>query len=532
MGDSRPSEVRVSPIFRGGASAAAVLTVACLLLTACGATDAPGSEQIGHVDGSKIGVVATTPILADLAARIGGDRSEVTSLVPSGADPHTYEPRLRNIRDIAHADLALTSGLLLEPQKLLRTLTSNLPSRAGRPLAVAEKIESHGGTLRPMTEDISLDTVWLGFRAEGLGPDPDAPVTFRTGEMTGPGRAVAFVTQTFGRVSIVADSDGLSSQSESGSASAGSMDLPQQTHTHLSWGFTEAGDYTVEVGASSGDLTVPSQKVHFAVGNDAHESARRLGPDAEVVDQGHVDITVDLARRRTVLRMDTPSGVRELDPARTVLVVPPKALQELPAGREYRFLGRPGQQIYLLAQAVLGEHIHGDIDPHFWHSVPNVKAAVQAIQESMTARDPAGARTYDENSRAFLRELDRLDADLTEQYSSLPEAERGLVTTHDGYGYLAERYGLRVEGFVAPVPGTEPSLQQRRRIGRAIQDLRIPAVFVDKGSRGRGNVLGQIADEYDVRVCELYSDTLDREAPHYTDLMRINAKTITTCLRR
>ena len=43
-----------------------------------------------------------------------------TALIPNGADPHSYEPSLRDVRDVAYARLAFTNGLLLEQRKWRR----------------------------------------------------------------------------------------------------------------------------------------------------------------------------------------------------------------------------------------------------------------------------------------------------------------------------------------------------------------------------------------------------------------------------
>ena len=519
-----------------------------LATTSCSGGARGSAAQVRRSESGRVNVVVTTPILADVARRVGGDHVSVTSLVPSGADPHSHEPSLRNIRDLAYADLAFTNGMLLEQQKLLRTVSANLPDAAGAPIPVAENIEKYGGVLRPMTEDLSLDTVWLGMRVEGSAGDQDGSVTLETTAITGPGRTAAFVTETFGRVTRVADSAsegarrGGGTHGIRGSAKVfaegeptvgklGAMELPQQAHTHLSWAFTEPGRYSMELRAVFRGETIATGVVHFAVGIDANRAALALGPDAQVLDGGHADITADVARRVIVLRADAENGPREYDPASTVVVVPAKALQELPGGSQYRFLGRPGDQMYLLAQAVLGKHVHGDIDPHFWHAVPNVKAAVQVMRDHMAKVFSEYASAFQANAHDYSERLDRLEQELRAAYGSLPESRRGLITAHDGYGYLAEHYGLKVEGFVAPVPGTEPGLQQRQRLARAIRDLHIPAVFVDKGTTGRGNVLQQVADDAGVRVAQLYSDTLDAEAPNYDDMMRHNARTITDHLR-
>jgi len=56
-------------------------------------------------------VVASFSILADLAARTGGDLVSVTSLIPPGADLHEFQPRPDDARIMAGADLVLLNGL-------------------------------------------------------------------------------------------------------------------------------------------------------------------------------------------------------------------------------------------------------------------------------------------------------------------------------------------------------------------------------------------------------------------------------------
>lgn len=62
----------------------------------------------------KVNVVTTIAPLADFVAAVGGDRVEVTDLVPPGAEPHTYEPTPSQMKDVATADLYVMNGAGLE----------------------------------------------------------------------------------------------------------------------------------------------------------------------------------------------------------------------------------------------------------------------------------------------------------------------------------------------------------------------------------------------------------------------------------
>jgi ABC-type Zn uptake system ZnuABC Zn-binding protein ZnuA len=77
---------------------------------------------------------------------VGGDRVEVTSLLPLGADPHTFEPSPRDVEKVTEADIAFANGLDLEPA-VLGIIEPNLPE--GAPLVIlAETAIEAGATTR------------------------------------------------------------------------------------------------------------------------------------------------------------------------------------------------------------------------------------------------------------------------------------------------------------------------------------------------------------------------------------------------
>ncbi|MCP1200033.1 metal ABC transporter substrate-binding protein [Notoacmeibacter sp. MSK16QG-6] len=59
-------------------------------------------------------VVTTFSIVADLARNVAGEEAEIVSIVPVGADVHTYQPTPPAIASIQSADLLLWNGLNLE----------------------------------------------------------------------------------------------------------------------------------------------------------------------------------------------------------------------------------------------------------------------------------------------------------------------------------------------------------------------------------------------------------------------------------
>ena len=143
-------------------SIGAIAVVALILpLSACGSVN---GNRAGHRDG-RINVVTTTGVLRDMVANVAGDAANVSSIVPDNADPHSYEPRLRSIRDVVYADVAFSNYMMLEEHGVITALDANL--RKGVPnVQLAEESVKHAADIIPMVEDVSLDTIWLGLATE------------------------------------------------------------------------------------------------------------------------------------------------------------------------------------------------------------------------------------------------------------------------------------------------------------------------------------------------------------------------------
>ena len=97
-----------------------------LMLAACGNEKNDASTNTKKESGDPLTIYTTIYPLQYFAERIGGDTIEAESMLPAGADEHTYEPTSKTILDIAGADLFLYNGLNLEPfaDKVKETLSS------------------------------------------------------------------------------------------------------------------------------------------------------------------------------------------------------------------------------------------------------------------------------------------------------------------------------------------------------------------------------------------------------------------------
>ena len=90
----------------------AVITV-FIAVVACSPSTSPDAGD-GSPNPDALQVVATTTVIADLVAQIGGPSVSVTSIVPKGGVVETFDPSPRDVAALADADLVVMNGLGLD----------------------------------------------------------------------------------------------------------------------------------------------------------------------------------------------------------------------------------------------------------------------------------------------------------------------------------------------------------------------------------------------------------------------------------
>jgi zinc/manganese transport system substrate-binding protein len=83
-----------------------------ILLTGCGTSKSDDSSKNNAAPGAKIKIAAAENFLGEVAAAVGGDRVEVTSIINNpDADPHDFEPTADNSKAVSDAQVVVYVGI-------------------------------------------------------------------------------------------------------------------------------------------------------------------------------------------------------------------------------------------------------------------------------------------------------------------------------------------------------------------------------------------------------------------------------------
>ncbi len=247
------------------------------------------------------------------------------------------------------------------------------------------------------------------------------------------------------------------------------------------------------------------------------------------VEEGEIDAAVALEEVRELLANAEDDGDED-EPLATIRAI----LAQVDGGQ--MDTGDAIEEI----EAIAGEgeeahegHGHGLEDPHFWFDPIRVKTAVNEIASRFSALNPARSDTFSANAAAYNAGLDQLHTWTEEQVALVPEERRLLLTSHDSFGYFANRYGFEVVGVILGVTTeTEPSAEHLAELIEEVEEEGAPAVFGETTVSER--LAATVAEETGAKFIRLYSGSLgpaDSEAATYVDMARTNVERIVDALK-
>ncbi|MGB8452139.1 MAG: metal ABC transporter substrate-binding protein [Anaerocolumna sp.] len=159
--------------------AALVILILTLLFTACSAKKEESSikstevvnennddsqRSVNQAISGKLNVYTSFYPLYDFAVKVGGDKVNVTNLVPAGTEPHDWEPATTDILSLEKGDVLIYNGLGLE--HWINQVTSSLENKK---LVLVEASDGltplEGGEEQKTSEGSDYDPhVWLSIK--------------------------------------------------------------------------------------------------------------------------------------------------------------------------------------------------------------------------------------------------------------------------------------------------------------------------------------------------------------------------------
>jgi zinc transport system substrate-binding protein len=121
----------------------------------------------------------------------------------------------------------------------------------------------------------------------------------------------------------------------------------------------------------------------------------------------------------------------------------------------------------------------GDLegDPHVWLDPANLAVISQAISDELADIVPDRADAVQDRADELVAELNALDEEFD---SGLAQCDRRVfVTSHEAFGYLADRYDLEQVGISGLSPDAEPSPARLAEVQEVVQAEGVTTIFYE-----------------------------------------------------
>lgn len=137
-------------------------------------------------------------------------------------------------------------------------------------------------------------------------------------------------------------------------------------------------------------------------------------------------------------------------------------------------------------------HNHA-VDPHVWLDPVYAKQMVETISTAIQSVDSENKTTYQENTAAYVEQLEALDVEFQTAFQSADN--RVFVVQHAAFGYLARRYNLTEVSISALTSNQEVSPAKLAEIGNFIKENDVEVIYYqDSGNNDLATTLAKETD--------------------------------------
>jgi len=172
-------------------------------------------------------------------------------------------------------------------------------------------------------------------------------------------------------------------------------------------------------------------------------------------------------------------------------------------------------------------------DPHACNSMANGVIYATNVMNALIKADPEDADYFRQRGKAYIEQLQKLDAWAKTEFTGIPQSKRKVLTSHDAFGYFGQEYHV---SFMAPVgfsTEAEASASGVASLIKQIKEQQVKTYFIENQTDPR--LVKQIAAASGAQPGgELYPEALSGPqgpATTYIKAFKHNVETIVASMK-
>jgi len=121
--------------------------------------------------------------------------------------------------------------------------------------------------------------------------------------------------------------------------------------------------------------------------------------------------------------------------------------------------------------------VHPQGNPHYWLDPYNAKSMAEVIYLELALSSPENDSYFKKNLDAYLKKLDNKIIEWEGKMSKLKQKE--IIFFHSSWIYFADRFGIKIAGYVEPKPGIPPTPSHNAEIIQLIKKKNIKLIVTE-----------------------------------------------------
>ncbi|MDT3767489.1 metal ABC transporter substrate-binding protein [Gleimia hominis] len=170
------------------------------------------------------------------------------------------------------------------------------------------------------------------------------------------------------------------------------------------------------------------------------------------------------------------------------------------------------------------EHHHhhdvGGMDPHFWLDPDRMVSVAQQVSDHLSEIDKAHAADYQKNLESLKKQLKDLSGTMTSSFKSCKR--ENFIVSHEAFGYLAQKTGLKQIGVSGIEPEVAPSPARLNEIAKIVKETGTTTLYTEIAISPK--VIKVLANDLGVKTTTL--DPLENQPKDGEDYLSVMKKNI------